>query len=160
QLAVQVEALRGELARIAVLHERVRVARDVHDLLGLGLSAIALKTDLVSRLIGRDYTRTRIELEDLQRLCTTARTEVRVVTDDSHHLSLDGEIAWARTVLASTGIQIRTELHADSPIHAQIDPAVPARVDTVLAIVLREAVTNILRHSSASHCTIKTAVDG
>jgi two-component system sensor histidine kinase DesK len=158
QLAVQVDALRGELARMAVLHERLRVARDVHDLLGLGLSAIALKTDLVSRLIGRDDARTRTELEELQRLCTTARTEVRLVADDSHHLSLDGEMASARTVLASAGIQVRTQLHTDPPIRAQTDPPVPALVDALLATVLREAVTNILRHSSARHCTIETAI--
>jgi two-component system sensor histidine kinase DesK len=149
-LAVHLAAVRGELAQMAVLRERLRVARDVHDLLGLGLSAIALKTDLIVQLFGRDEGRAREEIEELVRICATARADMRLVTDEARQLSLDAELATARDVLATAGIDVRAG-SAHEPI--------PVDVDVVLATVLREAVTNILRHSSARHCTIRTSAD-
>ena len=151
-LARQIEALRSELARMAVLAERLRVARDVHDLLGLGLSAIALKTDLIARLIGRDDARAAAEIAEMGRICAHARADIRLVTDASRHLPLDAELAAAQEILASAGVAVRVDLGA-GPL--------PAAADTVLAPVLREAVTNILRHSAATSCTIEvTATDG
>ena len=67
-LAAQLEAMKGELARVAVVRERLRIVRDVHDLLGLGLSAIALKADLISQLIGRDHARAAAEIGELRRI--------------------------------------------------------------------------------------------
>ena len=75
QLAVQLENLRGELARKAVAGERLRLARDTHDLLGLGLSAIAMKADLIGKLIGRDDARAGEEIAELARICATARAQ-------------------------------------------------------------------------------------
>jgi two-component system, NarL family, sensor histidine kinase DesK len=150
-LAVQLEGLRGELAAAAVARERLRVARDTHDLLGLGLSAAALKTDLIGRLIGRDDARARAEIAELRRICAAAAADIRLVTSEGQRLSLDGELALAREVLVSAGIEVRAEV-ACSPVQAE--------ADAVLALVLREAVTNILRHSSARQCTIVMAAGG
>ncbi|MET8152169.1 histidine kinase [Actinoplanes sp. NPDC049668] len=147
-LAVQLDALRGETARLAVHRERLRTARDVHDLLGQGLSVLELKIVLIDRLIDHDDARARGEIEEVVRICTTARDETRLVADGVQHLSLRTEIAVARSVLTSAGIDVRADL-ADGPL--------PAELDAVLATVLREAVTNILRHSSARHCVIETA---
>jgi two-component system, NarL family, sensor histidine kinase DesK len=146
-LAEQVEAVRRELARTAVERERLRVAQDTHDLLGLGLSAVALKCDLAERLIGRDDARVRVELEALLRLTAQARTEIRSVTTGEHGLSLRAELAAARDVLASAGIAGGPAETPDGPL--------PDDVDAVLATVLREAVTNILRHSRATWCEIE-----
>src|SRR5262249_61761434 len=100
---VQLEVLRGELARTAVLDERLRVARDTHDLLGLGLSAIALKADLINRLIGRDDAGARAEMGELARTCAAARADMRLVTGEARDLPLEAELAAARKLLASAG---------------------------------------------------------
>ena len=150
RLAVQLEALRGELARKAMLDERQRVARDTHDLLGLGLSAVALKADLISRLIGRDDARARTEIGELARICATARADMRLVIGEARDLPLEAELAAAREVLDSAGIDVRTSITAT--------PA-PDAAAAVLVPVLREAVTNILRHSSASYCTLEMTAE-
>jgi two-component system sensor histidine kinase DesK len=147
RLAVQLEALRGELARSAVLGERLRVSRDTHDLLGLGLSAIALKADLITRLIGRDDSRALSEIAEMARICATARTDIRLVTGEAAYLPLGAELTAARELLASAGIDVRADV-ADTPV--------PAEADAVLVPVLREAVTNILRHSDARNACIET----
>jgi two-component system, NarL family, sensor histidine kinase DesK len=149
-LAVQLEGLRGELAAAAAAQERARVARDTHDLLGLGLSAAALKTDLIGRLIGRDDAAARAEIAELRRICAAAAADIRLVTG-GQHLSPDAELTQARELLVSAGIKVRADF-TGGPM--------PAQAEAVLAPVLREAVTNILRHSSARRCTIVTATGG
>ena len=152
QTARDLEAVRSELARMAGNAEQLRVARDVHDLLGLGLSAIALKTDLIARLIGRDDARAAAEITETGRICAHARADIRLVTDASRHLPLDAELAAAQEILASAGVAVHAELAAGPRL---------AAADTLLAPVLREAVTNILRHSAAASCTIEvTATSG
>jgi two-component system, NarL family, sensor histidine kinase DesK len=143
------EGLRDQLARVAAVTERLRVARDVHDLLGLGLSAVALKTDLIARLIGRDDARAAAEMEQMSRLCAGAQADIRLVTGEGARLSLAEELAAARQILASAGI----EVSADAP-----SGPLPAAADEVLAPVLREAVTNMLRHSAAAACTVEVTV--
>jgi two-component system, NarL family, sensor histidine kinase DesK len=149
QLAVQLEHLRGELARNAVAGERLRVARDTHDLLGLGLSAIAMKADLIGKLIGRDDTRAGEEIAELARICATARADVRLVTGEARDLPLDNEFAAARDVLGSASIDVR--------MHVSADPS--PETAAVLVPVVREAVMNILKHSSARHCTLELTAD-
>jgi two-component system sensor histidine kinase DesK len=149
QLAVQLAELRGELARKAVADERLRMARDTHDLLGLSLSAIAMKADLIGKLIGRDDARAGTEIAELARICATARADVRLVTGEARDLPLDAELAAARDVLASAGIDVRMRVSAD--------PA-PETV-AVLVPVVREAVTNILKHSGARCCTLELTAD-
>jgi two-component system, NarL family, sensor histidine kinase DesK len=148
-LAVQLDDLRAELARKAVLGERLRVARDTHDLLGLGLSAIAMKADLIGRLIDRGDARAGTEIAELARICATARADMRLVTSEARDLPLDAELAAARDVLASAGIDVRADVSAD---------LVPGAVTSVLVPVVREAVTNVLKHSSASCCVLEMTV--
>jgi len=152
-LAEQLQATRRELARTAVEEERLRVGRDTHDLLGMGLSALALKCDLASRLIGRDDARAHRELQTLVRLATAARADLRAVTSGDHALTLNAELVAARDVLASGGVQV--DVHAELP-----DGRLPEPIDTVLATVLREAVTNVLRHAAATRCHIDLSLDG
>lgn len=151
QLAVQLGDLRGELARQAVAGERLRVARDTHDLLGLGLSAIAMKADLIGKLIGRDDARADAEIAELARICATARADIRLVAGEARDLPLGAELAAAHDVLASAGIDVRARVNADPSSEAA----------AVLVPVVREAVTNILKHSSASYCVLEmTATAG
>jgi two-component system sensor histidine kinase DesK len=150
-LAVELDEARREIARLAVVRERLRVAQDTHDLLGMGLSAVALKSDLARRLIGRDDAKARGELRALLRLAGQARAEVLAVTADGRRLSLRSELAAAAEVLASAGV------HAT----VRAGPAsLPEQVDTALATLLRETVTNVLRHAKARWCEIELTVDG
>jgi two-component system sensor histidine kinase DesK len=151
-LARTLSATREELARKAVDHERLRVARDTHDLLGLGLSTIALKCDLAGRLIGLDDGRARAEIATVIGLEERVRTDIRTVTTGVRGLSLRTEVAAAREVLAWAGVPV--DVVGDPP------DALPHDVDEVLAIVLREAVTNLLRHSDASRCEVEVTADG
>jgi signal transduction histidine kinase len=148
-LAREPEGLRDEVVRIAAVRERLRVARDAHDLLGLGLSAIALKADLIEALIARDDTRAEAELDELSRICVAASADIRLVTGRSARLSLARELRDAREILASAGVAVRAEALAEP---------FPAAADEVLAPVLREAVTNILRHATATTCGIEVAM--
>jgi two-component system, NarL family, sensor histidine kinase DesK len=150
--ARRLAALQEEVARAAALAERLRMARDVHDLLGLGLSAIALKTDLISTLIDRKEDRAAAELAELSRICARARADVRLVATESQPPPFGAEVTAARKTLACAGVTVTEEL-GDRPL--------PPAADLVLVPVLREAVTNILRHSAATACTIRaTAADG
>jgi two-component system sensor histidine kinase DesK len=148
-LAVQLGNLRGELARKAVAGERLRVARDTHDLLGLGLSAIAMKADLIGKLIGRNDARASGEIAELARISATARADMHLVAGEARDLPLNAELAAARDVLASAGIDVRMCVSADPSPEAAL----------VLVPVLREAVTNILKHSSARCCTLDLTAD-
>jgi two-component system, NarL family, sensor histidine kinase DesK len=148
-LAVRLENLRAELARKAVAGERLRVARDTHDLLGLGLSAIAMKADLIGKLIGRDDAGAGTEIAELTRICATARADIRLVAGEARDLPLDAELAAARDVPASAGIDVRARISADPSPEAA----------AVLVPVVREAVTNILKHSSASYCVLEMTTD-
>ena len=148
-VARRVEAFQEQLARAAVLAERLRMARDVHDLLGLSLSAIALKADLIGRLAGRDGDRAAAELAEMGRICARARADVRLVTTEGQPPPLGAEVAAARETLGWAGVTVTADL-GDRPL--------PPAVGLVLVPVLREAVTNILRHSAASTCTVRAAV--
>jgi signal transduction histidine kinase len=148
-LADQLAASRDQLARVATDAERLRLARDTHDLLGLGMSTLALKTDLVAALIGRDDQRAARELGEVVRLCATVGADVGRIAGERPELSLASEVATATDVLESSGIDVFADRRLEE---------LATEVDTVLAIVLREAVTNILRHSAAQRCVI-TLVD-
>ena len=152
-VARQLESLRGELAWTAVVRERLRVARDVHDLLGLGLSAVALKADLIGALIGRDDARAAAEIGEMGRVCAVARADIRLVTGEGRRLSLADELAAAEQILTSAGVQVRAALHIPGP-----PGSLPPVADEVLAPVLREAVTNVLRHAVAATCVIEVIV--
>lgn len=141
----EVHATRRELARLAVMRERLRVARDLHDLLGYSLSAITLKAELVYRLLPGNPDRARSEVADLLSTARQALADVRLVASGYRDMSLSEEANSAVSVLAAADVE--TELLITcGPL--------PTRYDTTLATVLREAVTNILRHSKAQHCVI------
>jgi two-component system sensor histidine kinase DesK len=134
-----------------LVRERLGVARDVHDLLGSSLSAVALKADLAQRLLHRDPERARVELADAADLARRAITEAGALSGEEPDTSLAVELSSARSMLAAASIR------------ADITPlpgGLPARTDTALAIVVREAVTNVLRHSAARHCAISLSLDG
>ncbi len=135
------------LARAAAVTERLRAARDLHDLLGHGLAAVLLKAELARRLADSDAPRCRAELADIVRLAERGRAELGALADDGPRLSLSAELASAAAVLEAASIAVEVE-----------DGPVPAAAGAVLSVVLREAVTNVLRHSRARHARIALAV--
>ncbi|HEU5470916.1 MAG TPA: histidine kinase [Actinophytocola sp.] len=148
----QLRAVRLDLAEVAVAQTRLRFARDLHDLLGLSLSAITLKCELAHRFIVPDPTRARTELTDVLAICRHALADVRSVASGHPELSLDEECRTAGSLLTAAGMDVRMDLEYGD---------LPADTGTVLATVLREGVTNVLRHSKGEHCeiTIRRAGD-
>ncbi|MBC2879436.1 MULTISPECIES: sensor histidine kinase [Streptomyces] len=141
----QLHRTRDELARAAVAQERLRFARDLHDLLGYSLSSITLKSELVRRLIPVRPEQAMAEADEVLAVARQSLADVRTVVSGYRDLCLEDEIASARSVLSSAGIALYVECAPGS---------VGPEADTVLATVLREAVTNLLRHSKARHCTL------
>jgi two-component system sensor histidine kinase DesK len=143
-----VHATRAELAQLAVIRERMRFARDLHDLLGYSLSAITLKAELTRRLVGVNPERARDELADLLDVARQALADVRMVASGYRNMSLSKEAASVVSLLATAGITAQVEINCG---------ALDEGTDTVLATVLREAVTNMLRHSTAQNCTVEAS---
>ncbi|MEV6949420.1 histidine kinase [Streptomyces sp. NPDC051172] len=144
----EVHDAHGELARLAVVRERLRFARDLHDLLGFSLSAITLKSELVHRLIPLHPERAVQEVDDILAISRQSLTDVRQVASGFRNMSLPQEVTSAQSVLNAADVAVEVEVSVE-----ELD----RRVENVLAAVLREAVTNVLRHSKAAHCEIRLA---
>jgi two-component system sensor histidine kinase DesK len=140
-----------ELAVRRVDEERLRFARDLHDLLGHDLSVISLKAQLARRLMDRDPESALRELHDVESVARTALTQVREAVSGYRQPALASELAGARTALDAAGIACTVE-HADVSL--------PPSREAVLAWGVREATTNVIRHSDARHCAIRIAVAG
>ncbi|MFC9428399.1 sensor histidine kinase [Streptomyces sp. NPDC056987] len=144
-LAGELNAARSELAREAVGEERVRFARDLHDLCGYSLSAVALKCELVHGLVSTDPRRAQAELLETQVMVREVLAEVRSVSAGYRNLSLAKEATAAASLLETAGAEVVTDLAA-GPL--------PPGVDGLFATVVREGFTNVMRHSKARRCSI------
>jgi two-component system sensor histidine kinase DesK len=146
----ELHAARLELAELAVGRERLRVSRDLHDVLGQSLSAVSLKGDLALRLLRRDPAAARAEVVEMTSLARDALRDMRAVTLGRLTVSLGTEIDAATALLRAAGIETRIEIEAEltSPASAGGD---------VLAWAVREGTTNLLRHSDAQRCWIRAA---
>ncbi len=143
--SAELAASRDEARRLAVVAERERIARDLHDLLGHTLTAVAVKADLAGRLIDADPVRAKAEIEDIRRTARSALADVRAAVTGMRSTRLATELATARRALDSAGIALRTE---------GVPPVLPPEVETALAFVLLEGVTNVVRHARARHCEV------
>ncbi|NRQ40252.1 sensor histidine kinase [Nonomuraea sp. NN258] len=148
RVTTALEQARADLADAAVLKERLRISRDLHDGLGHSLTAIALKGDLAARLMTGDPDSARAEVGELVKVAREAAQDVRQVARGYRAMSLRGEVDRAVALLESSGVNCQTHL-ADVPL--------PAPSEEALAWAVREAVTNVLRHSRATTCTITTS---
>jgi two-component system, NarL family, sensor histidine kinase DesK len=146
----ELESTREELARLAVSNERLRFARDLHDLLGHSLSVIALKSELAAKVVNSDPRRAAAELEDIQSVTRAALAEVREAVHGYRGLPLSEAVSGARAALSAAGIDLKL---------ADTHPELPADVDAVLAWAVREGTTNIIRHSQARSCAIRIRAD-
>jgi two-component system sensor histidine kinase DesK len=146
----QLREARAELAEMAVAEERLRFARDLHDLLGHDLSLIALKAELAGKLLPDRVDEAATEVEQIRGLTRTALSQVREAVDGYRRPTLGSELAGAKVALEAAGIEVRVE-GPDGPL----DPD----AESVLAWAVREGATNAIRHSGARHAAI-TVRDG
>ena len=135
---------------LEINEERNRMARDMHDILGHSLTVIALKSELAARLVDVAPDQTRTELDEVQSLARSALADVRATVNSYRELSLTGELARATSVLTSAGIR------ADLPLTVE---AVDPELRELFAWVVREGVTNVVRHARASHCKVELTSD-
>ncbi len=135
-----------ELAELAVAGERSRIAADLHDILGHSLTVVAVKAELAQRLLDVDIERARAELADLEALSRDALADVRATAMGMRGISLPGEIAAAKAALTAANVQAELPGAADD---------VPTRHRELFAWTIREAVTNIVRHSRARHAEVR-----
>ncbi|MGH4001921.1 MAG: sensor histidine kinase, partial [Pseudonocardiaceae bacterium] len=145
-LLAQAKAGRAAQDRLAVTEERLRFARDVHDLLGHNLSVIALKAELAARLALVDAERAAADAAEVQRLAASALTDMRDAGHGYRAVDLREQLTAVAQVLRSSGVRCTVTQPAGE---------LPPEITTLLTPVLREASTNVLRHSKAGWCTIE-----
>lgn len=141
----QLRLSHDEVRRLAASAERERIGRDLHDLLGHTLSLVALKSELAARLVERDAIAAGREMREVERVAREALTEVRAAVSGLRAPRLMAELAAARLLLETAGV------HVDNRIG---EVRLPEAADVALAMVLREAATNILRHAQATRVMI------
>ena len=143
---VEVLAVREENAQLALADERNRFARDLHDILGHSLTVITVKAELADRLFDADPERARAEVRDLERLSRDALADVRRAVEGYRELTLPGELSRARSALSAA------EIAADLPNSTE---DVAGDVRELFAWTVREGITNVIRHSGATHCRVR-----
>ncbi|MCX4739501.1 histidine kinase [Streptomyces antibioticus] len=141
----ELRAAREELARRAVEKERLRFSRDLHDLLGHTLSVIVVKSEAARRLAPGDLDAALAQITDIESVGRQALTEIREAVTGYREGSLPTELDRARSALTAAGVE---------PAVSQSGPPMAPETAALLGWVVREAVTNVVRHSAATHCTI------
>jgi two-component system sensor histidine kinase DesK len=134
-----------EIEHLAKVAERERIARDLHDLLGHTLSLVILKSELATKLADRDPERAREEIRDVERIAREALAEVRSAVSGYRSGGLQAELQRARSALATAGVALELNVTKST---------IPPTQEAVLCLAVREAVTNIVRHSGARNCRL------
>ncbi|WP_053850498.1 sensor histidine kinase [Streptomyces sp. NRRL B-24085] len=147
----QLREAREELARRAVEEERLRFSRDLHDLLGHTLSVIVVKSEAARRLAPRDLDAALGQVRDIESVGRQALTEIREAVTGYREGSLSADLDRAVSALRAAGIE---------PVVHRSGPPLTARTEVLLGWVVREAVTNAIRHSGARHCEISVRSSG
>jgi two-component system sensor histidine kinase DesK len=137
-----------EIEHLAKVAERERIARDLHDVLGHTLSIIILKSELAGKLIDRDPQRAKLEIADVERTSREALSEVRSTIRGYHNHSLEAEFKQAKATLETAGVSVKAE---------SAEVALTPAQESVVALIVREAVTNVVRHARARHCSLRLA---
>ena len=147
----QLERANAEIEHLAQVAERERIARDLHDLLGHTLTVIVLKIDVANRLFTVDPELAHREIAEVEETARKALAEVREAVAGYRAEGFPAEIAQARRALASAGVQLTTD----------VEPFVlNASEETTVCLMLREAVTNVIRHAGATVCRLELHHDG
>lgn len=146
--SVELREARATVAQLAANEERLRLARDLHDLLGHSLSLITLKSELAGRMLPAHPEKAAQQVADIEQVSRQALVDVREAVAGYRRPRLSAELAGAQVALTAAGIT--AELPAEPDL-----TGVPEDSETALAWALREAVTNVVRHSGARRCTVE-----
>ncbi|MFG2841715.1 sensor histidine kinase [Kitasatospora sp. NPDC048296] len=144
----ELDATRETQSRLAVAEERLRFSRDLHDVMGRNLTTIALKSELAVQLARRGRPEAAEQMAEVQKIAQESQREVRDVIRGYRTADLHAEAIGARAVLRSADIACEIDLGENAD-------GLPLPVQSVLGWVIREATTNVLRHSEAAHCLIR-----
>lgn len=136
-----------EIEHLAKVAERERIARDLHDVLGHTLSVIALKSELAGKLMDRDPERAAREIGEVEQISRQALTEVRDAIRGYRAKGLAAELAYAKATLETAGLAVQCDAAGTLQL--------PAVQESVLALAVREAVTNVVRHAHAKTCRLR-----
>ncbi|MFC9327389.1 sensor histidine kinase [Kitasatospora sp. NPDC057015] len=150
-LVSELQFARTELARVAVMQERLRFSRDLHDLLGYSIATVTLKCEFAYRVATSEPDRAQDELREILQISRQALSDVQTLAGSYRSRSLRPEALAIQSMLHSVGIE------AEIDIPEGLD--LPGGVDATLVAVLREGVTNMLRHSRAGRCRIALILD-
>ena len=152
-LVIELHEAREEVARLAVSDERLRIARDLHDVLGHSLSVITLKAQVARRTMDSDRDGAREAIAHVEQVSRDSLRELREMVSGYREQSLGGELRGAAEVLAAAGIELEVQ---------QTVEHIPKAADGAIAWAVREGVSNVLRHSHAKRChiTISEGSDG
>ncbi|MGO4592405.1 sensor histidine kinase [Leifsonia sp. 2TAF2] len=154
--ARQIDTLRrlrnaqSEIARLAVIEERARFSRDMHDVLGHTLTVVTVKSELARRLVPVDPGRAADEIADIERLSRSALADLRAAVAGYREMSLSTELASAQASLAAADIQAHLPRNGED-----VDP----ELRELFGWVLREGVTNVIRHSGSRNCWVTVGRD-
>ncbi len=148
----ELRATQDELTRLAIASERLRISRDLHDLLGHRLSLVTLKSELARRVLATDPERAAREMAEVEAAARLMLQEVREAVSRYRTPRLVDELAAAAEVLSAAGIELAREGDA-------VPVDLPPLLDEVMAWTVREGVTNVIRHSGAAACTIRVRRD-
>ena len=141
----ELQLANDEIEHLAKVAERERIARDLHDVLGHTLSLITLKSELARKLVDRDPDRAKQEMQDVETASRAALTDVREAIRGYRTEGIFAELARARAALETAGVKVECETQ---PV------TLTAEQECVLALALREAVTNVVRHAEARRCNV------
>ncbi|MFE4975422.1 sensor histidine kinase [Kitasatospora sp. NPDC056651] len=144
----ELDAAREAQSRLAVAEERLRFSRDLHDVMGRNLTTIALKSELAVQLARRGREEAADQMAEVQKIAQESQREVRDVIRGYRTADLHAEAIGARAVLRSADVSCEIDLGEDAD-------RLPPAVQSVLGWVIREATTNVLRHSEAARCLIR-----
>lgn len=128
--------------------ERQRIARDLHDTIGHTLTMIKIKTELTTKLMDRDPNRAKDELDDILSTTRTALKQVREIVSDMNFISLESELFHCKNLLQTANISFKLN-------HQSADTLLASVEETMLALCLREATTNLIKHSKARNCNVE-----
>ncbi|WP_083954013.1 sensor histidine kinase [Cytobacillus eiseniae] len=147
ELERQLDEANARIEELVKREERLRIARDLHDTLGHTLSLITLKSQLAGKLLLRDVDRAKSEVEEIERTSRTALSQVRELVSDLRAITISEELLSSSAILeaASIAFHYQYDLKLDK---------IPGLTQNILSMCLREAVTNVVKHSQAENCYI------
>lgn len=147
ELERKLDEANERIRELSKREERMRIARDLHDTLGHTLSLITLKSQLIGKLLTKDVERAKDEVKAIERTSRAALSQVRELVSDMRTITIAEELMEAQSILQAAGISYvfkgETHLHT-----------IPALSQNIISMCLREAVTNVVKHSHAKNCLI------